>query len=141
MSSTLYIIAWSPQGPVKFGIADDPTDRLSGHQVSCPYRLRLYAAWLLDTRELALAAEASCLDDVKLFALQGEWAKVSVKQALWVVRGALARMKTAEVRWRPSAEQRVLRERQLTKDRTKGEARRRQIAVNEFAYLQDKSRH
>lgn len=138
--TALYIIAWQSKGPVKFGIASDPYQRMKDHQVSCPYRLRLYAAWWLPTRDDALALENACLEDVKLFALLGEWAKLSVEQAQWASKGAMSRLNLVGERWHPTEGQKLLREKQLVVAAKAKAKRDKIIALDEYHWMRDSSR-
>lgn len=84
----IYVIAWSPAGPCKVGVAGNPLQRVRGLQVACPFVLKTHRAFLFST-ENAYLIEKALLADLKAHALQGEWVMLSVEETVIALAGAI----------------------------------------------------
>lgn len=134
--TTLYIISWREKGPIKFGVAIDPVHRLGQLQGANPLRLRIFAAWWLHSYEAAYAVETTCLKEVEVFALTGEWANINVSQARKVAKMVFKRLGFEPERWQPSEDQRETRTTQLDRERKAKERKRHKLAHESFQWLQ-----
>jgi hypothetical protein len=82
----VYVIAWSPRGPSKVGIADSVVSRLPELQVACPYRLQIYSAVIVKSVHHARQIERRVLTELAPFRTIGEWLKLTpsiVGQHVW----------------------------------------------------------
>lgn len=78
-SSSIYIIGWSDDGPVKVGIARDLKSRLSAIQTGCPFRLRVLHA--VPAGRFAQMVEAETHRTLAEHRLEGEWFSCSAEHA------------------------------------------------------------
>lgn len=101
MRTALYIIGWSYDGPIKFGICANPSMRMANLQNSCPYRLQVFGAWWLPSREHARAFESACLAEVREWALRGEWVDVKLLFAQRIVANMFKRSDVVLEPWQP----------------------------------------
>lgn len=85
MATFLYAIG-NLSGPVKIGISDNPTNRLSQFQTSCPFPIRLLHAEPCESREIAYAEERHAHQSLKAKHLHGEWFDISGYAAIDCVR-------------------------------------------------------
>lgn len=135
--TALYIIGWREKGPIKFGVATDPIKRVNDLQIAHPYRLRIYSAWWLHSAETAFAVESDCLKEVRLFALTGEWARITVEQARCVARCIFHRHGFEPERWKPTSAERGKRSLQFKSQERRMEKARRRDAAKEFEWLRN----
>jgi hypothetical protein len=97
----VYIIGWQPEGPVKFGIANSPPHRLETLQGGCPYRLRIFKAWIIGGAGRASTIERDCLNARGSGAMVGEWASFGSEEAFGVVEKAIKTRGFVAKVWEP----------------------------------------
>lgn len=90
MSSYIYVIAASEQGPVKVGISKDPHRRLRQLQTGQAEPLRLFHTEAIEEKQ-ALLMEKAVHADNRHKKLKGEWFAMSVEDAILEVRHAMIR--------------------------------------------------
>ena len=130
-SHTVYIIGWRERGPTKIGIAKDPAARLVGLQGGCPYRLRLYRAFVLPGEDEARQVEDAALEALLRYAMQGEWVRSDAKSCTSTVIRVIERANLPVTVWRPTPIQLERRQAVLARDKAKSVAE----SVEEYRYL------
>ena len=71
--SCVYVISEGKLGPVKVGVSKNPLARLIELQCGNPKKLNLIDWWELPTRGDAFRIEGAIHDEMKPYALVGEW--------------------------------------------------------------------
>ena len=84
----LYVIGWTPDGPVKVGFSRDADGRLIDLQSGCPRPLRIFHKWQVQSpvRRVERAAHQALAD----YRMTGEWFNVSAAFAREVALNAIA---------------------------------------------------
>lgn len=87
----VYVIG-APGLPVKIGIASNVTSRLSGIQVGCPERLRIYL--FIDALDgIARDVERECHRRLDQYRVSGEWFNLDWRDAAEMVRKVIGDLK------------------------------------------------
>jgi len=97
-AATVYAIAWDSEGPTKIGIARSPLNRLISLQTACPFKLKIFAAYVFDyegpfaTQHNAVRVERRCHEVNSSSRLEGEWFRLSVSDAVASILGVAAEL-------------------------------------------------
>lgn len=77
----VYNIGWRDRGPIKIGVALSPTRRMTALQLSHPYKLQIFCAFVLIGPETAYAIEGEAHHRLRGVRLRGEWFNVTAAEA------------------------------------------------------------
>ncbi len=92
---TVYLVTPEADGaPVKVGVAANPYDRLSSHQVSNFIPLRLHRFWWVAGRQIALRIETFFKQHHRSRCVRGEWFHLSLAEAEAFVEGVIVGLGT-----------------------------------------------
>ena len=92
---TVYLVIPEADGiPVKVGIAANPFDRFSSHQVSNFIPLKLHRFWWVAGRRIALRIETAFKDHHRQQCVRGEWFSLSLAEAEASIEAAISRLGT-----------------------------------------------
>lgn len=82
----IYVIAPDENGPVKVGISANPYSRLSALQIGSAAELKVFAAFAVPSKEIALWFEGCFHDTQRQRRIRGEWFDLSAPDAAIVIQ-------------------------------------------------------